>query len=911
MQGFANRLDRFLLQTVDVGLAGVLLVVPFLMGGRHPIGQLALAILAAVIGFAWAAHLGCTDKPRWRSANAVFVLIAGVLLVLAQLASWPDGVLQQIAPQSVNLLPLWHASQSNDVGLGVWQCISMVPAETRGGLAIFLAYVLVFCVAVQRIEVVDDVERILRWCAVAAIAMAAFGLVQYFTNNGKFYWVFDLAGCTTQWFVKGSFTNRNHFADFLAMGAGPLLWWIQDAMRRSRGRTQTNQRGGSHSFEARGASPNVSSDRQGDLLVHLLSLAFGVVLFACLLSLSRGGNIAMFVAVAICAVVGYQSSSLGRRFVIALGIAGLLIGASLAIFGFDRVSDRMATVSSGSLDELDKGAGRRKVWATSLDAIAHQPLLGTGVGTFVEVYPSYADIGVNDGLEFSHGENCYLQVGVETGIVGLLLVFVGIAFCGRWCAGGMGRNVPTRIRLCASAVAASLAASAVHGCVDFVWYVPACSAMIAVLAACGFRLHQFAKPASAAAAWRVPRFAAAGAMILAMCLGAWMIATLLGPAISAPYWNDYRLAMLKLDYNAYVSQNRNTNASASADKAIAPGREPEQLQIANLEQTLAWQPMHSRAHLELAEAHLRLFDQLQTTAPNPMSLINVRDAVVQSKFPTLQAMRTWLSRAVGDHVKHLDEAVQHLRQALALCPLHGRAYVYLAELSFLDSATSHSSVYLEQALRVRPFDGTVLYGASCEAYLSGDSAKWMEYAKRAFHAGKRQQHRIIVDLVNHSTTEYLPVLIDFIVREFQPDVDGVRSLHAACSGRCPPDQLAPLTRYRAECAEQEARTLPTDRAVATWFEAYTYYCQLQDDEAALRCARNAVQCDPGNYNAHYALGCCLLKEQVFAEAESHLRWCLARSPNKQAIEAKLREVLKGRLDSQLKAAVDTDNTRTR
>jgi uncharacterized protein HemY len=120
-----------------------------------------------------------------------------------------------------------------------------------------------------------------------------------------------------------------------------------------------------------------------------------------------------------------------------------------------------------------------------------------------------------------------------------------------------------------------------------------------------------------------------------------------------------------------------------------------------------------------------------------------------------------------------------------------------------------------------------------------------------------------------------------------------------------------LTRYRAECVEREARSLTGNRATVVWFEAYSLYNQLQNDEAALRTARNAVQCDQGDYNAHYALGLCLLKQQQFSEAESHLRWCQTRVSNKTEIEAKLREVLKGRLDSQLNAAADANNTRTR
>ena len=45
----------------------------------------------------------------------------------------------------------------------------------------------------------------------------------------------------------------------------------------------------------------------------------------------------------------------------------------------------------------------------------------------------------------------------------------------------------TRVRVCTAAIAASLTAIAVRAAVDFVWYVPACMAIVALLAAGALR----------------------------------------------------------------------------------------------------------------------------------------------------------------------------------------------------------------------------------------------------------------------------------------------------------------------------------------------------------------------------------------------------------------------------------------
>jgi O-antigen ligase len=918
-------LDRFLLQVVDGGLAGVIFLVPLVMGGRHPWGQLTLAIIAAMMGLAWAGHLGCCGNASWRPTRAAPLWLAGAALLLLQSVPLPALALRWFAPHNAELLPLWNSTGASGAGLGVWHYLSMTPADTRAGLAVFLAYGLVFFVAAERIRAVEDVERLLRWCALSAIGMAIFGLVQFFGGNGKFFWFYEHPQSDTLEAVKGSFANRNHFAHFLALGVGPLIWWLQDAMRRTRtpaggmawsaaiGPRTIGTTNHSPEPQSRGIRPNRAASLTTDNLSnrelppHLLSLSLGIVLFAGLLSLSRGGIASMLLATAISAAVCYWTASLRNKFMAVLAAGGILVGVALAVFGYDRVAPRLDSLSSGSLEELDGSRGRRSIWTATLKSIPNHLLLGAGAGSFVEVYPAYANVGIQEGIEFTHAENCYLQVALETGVVGLALVLSGIVLCGWWCCRGLARNVAPRLRLCTGAIAASLAASVAHGLVDFVWYVPACATVVAVLAACALRVRQLADGRAVAhRPLRLPKSVPAVAVVGLLLLGGWMVATLAGPALAAAHWNEYRLTL-----NALEAESRAAERAGHCEPPDGnlPSSETEQKLIAALEQVVYWQPTHARAHLELADSHLRQFDRLQATGANPMSLVNIRDAVLQSHFPSQQAMLAWLSRAVGHHWTHLEQALRHTRLSLALCPLHGRGYVYLAELCFLDPAPQPSRpAYVAQALRVRPFDGAVLYGAGSEAYLAGDSAKWLDYAKRAFHSARRQQRQLMADLIGQTTPANAPTLVDFIVHEFQPDLAGLRALHAIAARRCTPEQLTPLVRYRAARAELEAPTLGTCEAASVWLEAQQLHSQLHNDVQALQCARNAVQCDPGNLAAHWQLALGLLKQQLFAEAEPQLRWCLRRSPGNPAVESSLREALKGQLDDHRRAAAENDHT---
>jgi tetratricopeptide (TPR) repeat protein len=886
-------LDRFLLRVVDGGLAGVIFLVPLLMGGRHASGQLVLTFLAVTTAWAWAARQSLRQDSRWLPAvEATPLLLLGLVLIVVQTVPLPTWLLARLAPDTAGLLPLWNGDGQSPATLGRWSCISLTPAETMAGMVLFLDFILLFFVTVQRIRHIEDVERLLRWCAMSAVLMGSFGIVQLLAGNGKFFWFYEHPFSDASGVAKGSFTNRNHFAQFLALGIGPLIWWLQNSLSRSRGSGRERRQG-------------------EDFSVYLLGLALGVVLFAGLLSLSRGGIVAMFLATAICTAVCCRMSSLGRKFFIAMSSAGLLIGASLAIFGYDRVTNRIDDISSGSVERLDRSAARRVIWTATAKAIPHHLLLGTGVGSFGEVFPTYCDLPMDDGIQPSHAECSPLQIALECGLAGLGLTLAGVILCCSWCIRGLWSSAPVRMRLCAAAVAGSLAASAMHACVDFVWYVPACTAIVSLLAACALRIMQLGRAEAkvedsgvrkqASLRLPAPRFSLPWAVATAAltCLGAWMIADRVGPAVAQTYWDEYLISLHEAD------------AQLEKNPSIAPAfLKMREKWIADLENVVRWQPTHAWAHLKLTETHCLQFEQLQKDSENPMPLTHIRDAARQSRFESREALVEWLSRAVGEHWVHLDKALFHVRESLALSPLQGRGYLYLADLSFLVEAGDEIKLAcIEQAIRARPYDGAVIYAAGAEALLAGDTARWLQCSKRAFRSGPRQRQQILADLVASAPPENLPALIDVILREFQPDVPAARTLYTLCRKQCSPNDLKPLIHYWVDKAEAVTPEMPPAEAATAWLEVGCLHGLLGENADSLRCARNAMEDDRNNYDVRFRLASCLLEQQFYEEAETHLKWCQARSPNDKNLEAMLRTALKGRLDSQNRTAAEHEQVR--
>jgi O-antigen ligase/tetratricopeptide (TPR) repeat protein len=900
-------LDNRLRFVVDAALAGTLFVVPALLGGRQALGQWALVTLAVVAGMAWAVREGLRRRPVWRPCPGLLVLGAAIVLVIVQWLPLGPSAVARLSPQVPQILPLWSAQENDCASLGRWARLSLAPAATKAGLIVLIAYTLLFLVTVQRIKTLDDLERVLRWCGAAAVAMAILGLAQYFAGNGRFYWFYEHPYSDTLDVVKGSFTNRNHFAHFLALGIGPLIGWIESEQHRMARRDAAGQWS--------------DGDRAWNRLrFGVLAAALGIVLWAGLLSLSKGGIVAIFAAAAMATAVAWRASLVGNRFVIALAGAGMLLVALATLAIFDRVPERLGSLSSGSLDAMDKNHARRNIWAAVARAIPQFAVLGAGVGSHRDVYPMFFDAPLDSRTEFTHAESSYLQLGLETGVAGLALAATGIGLCAAWCIGSLRHAVSSPVFVAAGAFAASLAASAIHAVVDFVWYVPGCMVMVVVLAAAAFRCRQLADDAKPPSRHTRPlaRSAAWGFAAALWVVGVWMICDRIGPVFSEPAWHRYLIARKPAGTS---SSTRSLDADASdsptqRDSAQAGRVAMARQRLAELEEVVRWSPDHARARLELAEASLRLFDLCQTGAENSMALCDVRDAVFASQFASREALEAWLARAVGEHWGLLRKALDQTRHALRLCPLQGKGYLFLAELCFLEGDDDRAkNAYLAQALRVRPYDGEVHLAVAQQALRAGDTARWLEHVHRAYRAGRPYQRRLICDLIGATPVQGLGAMIGFLIDEFHPSVDILRTMyHAAIEFEraerfamlAPADrlaawsdvraQLAPLREHLAQSAETEAATKSGTEAARLWLDAARCYRESADARA-VACARRAVRCDPNEYDVRYEAALCLIDARELAEAEPHVQWCLERRPDDRALVRRFKEALRDRLDA--------------
>ena len=136
--------------------------------------------------------------------------------------------------------------------------------------------------------------------------------------------------------------------------------------------------------------------------------------------------------------------------------------------------------ASNKTEQMDV-AVRLWIVRDSIPMILQRPLLGYGLGNFVEVFPSFRTFYSNDVINAAH--NDYLQAIVEIGVIGFGLIVILISLLFRE---GLRKSKHWEHDFEAALSLASLVGCSgilIHSLCDFNLQVPANAAIFAVLAA--------------------------------------------------------------------------------------------------------------------------------------------------------------------------------------------------------------------------------------------------------------------------------------------------------------------------------------------------------------------------------------------------------------------------------------------
>jgi len=897
-----KRIERVLLGTVDLLIAALIFVLPFIMGGREAWGHWFLISVALLLGVAWTTYATVAGARYSFSCLELFFL-AGLAIVAFQIHPQSAEMLQQFSPEYSRLLPAWAETQPADSGVTSWSTLSLTPVETRHGFWVLIAYTVIGIVLFQRVRELADCQRLLKCVASAGVAMTGFGLLQWATSNDRFFWFYEHPYTEPTVHLKGAFTNRNHFAQFLALSVGPLLWWlfanVKQLMHAPAASVSNNKGKRSRSgnrFQRTFPESSASFDRVISLPVIFLLSAVAVVVLSVMLSLSRGGMIAV-AASGLIAVVG-----LWRGFKVGGAMAGVVVGGGLLFFTLlsfvdqEEVQTKVDQILSTDADQIDTGGNRRAIWTADAKVVEHFPMLGTGVGSHRDVYAMYMDDFANHAMaELTHAESSFVQVTLEAGLIGFGLLAVALLYLlGRF-AIGYFRSASDGSRTCIVAVFASSLAGVLHAVVDFIWYVPAIVVVSLVLVVVGLKAAnpKFESLSPPRGLW-FPRLG--WAIVGGFCiLGLVQVQpNLLSRIEGEKHWYASLRTALAVQHDEsdgfadlqdgdeislgefQPTLSKEAQAALDADTLIrmeAAQKQYLEERIRHLAASLRACPNQHRVQLVLAEQLLKLFDLLQFRGENPMPLNMIRDAAIASGFKSAEELKAWSSRACGKRIELAILADSLARQSLAGCPVQGYAYMALVETNFLrDPTDSMHQTLVDQAMLVRGHDPRIRFIAGREASVNGDDKAALELWNSVFHSNQYFRMNVI-NLLAHR------VPVEFFLLHFQPKAKELRDLLTVYDNMNRQRDTVALLRELCVAIPRDLKMLEDeDEQLEFMMFAYTSARRLKDLDLAVKLLSRAVSDFPFVFEPRYHLGMTLVELERPTEAIEHLEWCHEQDP---------------------------------
>ncbi|MES2987772.1 MAG: O-antigen ligase family protein, partial [Pseudomonadota bacterium] len=363
----------------------VLLPLPF--GTFRPWSWSLAGIIVSLLLLTWAGSVATGRLALfWRNSLWVpALLFAGVVIWIAVQSLMP------VSPAQAH--PLWQLA-GTALSTPLTGYISASPEDGVALLLRLLSGAGCFWLALQYGHDRDRAWQLVTWFGFAAAFYSAYGLLNFLTGN-------QLLLFYTRWGyledVTGTFVNRNTYATYAGMGILALTILF---VRAFRARWRIGDAGlswlGRH-VEALGGRVSV-----------LLGLTL-VTAMALLQSHSRMGFVASV------AGLGALLLLLRLRGILRGWIAPAIIAVAAIFILFLSGGSTLDRISAGS------ASGRPELIATTQQAIQSAPMLGSGYGSFNNVFQMYRDLTLPGG-EYHMAHSTYLELAFGLGIVVILAV---------------------------------------------------------------------------------------------------------------------------------------------------------------------------------------------------------------------------------------------------------------------------------------------------------------------------------------------------------------------------------------------------------------------------------------------------------------------------------------------------------
>lgn len=371
------------------------------------------------------------------------------LVIVLQLVPLPLGLVELLSPQAAVACRLANSTCR----------ISLDVAATQEYLLRSLCYFGAFCLALVLINSRKRLEWVLWTLFLSGVFQAIYGSLMVISGAELGFFVEKYTGKGT---ATGTFVNRNHLAGYLVLCLSAGTGLLVSSMERRRFTTLRDEL--RHWLSI--------------LLSSKVVLRFGLALMviALVLTRSRMGNVAFFVALAVAGFVAMWRSKQVSLPLVVLLVSLFVVDAVIVgqWFGFDEVVERLEKTAIAEEQRVEvSGSGSALVenfWLT-----------GAGGGSFYGVFHNYLTSDVQS--YYDHAHNDYLEITADLGVP-VLLMFAGLVVAGAWRVRKLLSNdMPRLQRGVGFALCMTLVWLSLHSAVDFNLHIPAVAYSLSVMMA--------------------------------------------------------------------------------------------------------------------------------------------------------------------------------------------------------------------------------------------------------------------------------------------------------------------------------------------------------------------------------------------------------------------------------------------
>lgn len=308
-------------------------------------------------------------------------------------------------------------------------------------------FVLLVCARIG----IDRLREAMPWFLVClGVVSVLLGFAQIVEGRESQLYFYEF---TNRGLPVGPFANVNHYASFALMILPFAFYLLSESSKKW---------------------------KESDLHLSLMIASFASLL-TMFVGIVSAGSLAVYIIttpiiILTSIVVAPQKRAISTLLLRSVLVVGLLLSIVL-------VATSPMLKNLGITNIADGPTSRYQIWQNTIDAIRANWMSGTGIGTFQSVIPMFEDRDAVTSTYVARAHNEYLQILMELGVFGAVMIVVGGFWFVRrvwevWGAEGRGKSITLR-----KVASISLFVALLHSVVDFPARTPAIATIFALILA--------------------------------------------------------------------------------------------------------------------------------------------------------------------------------------------------------------------------------------------------------------------------------------------------------------------------------------------------------------------------------------------------------------------------------------------